>query len=102
MSALATDLLARQDSGRLVVFGAGVQGGAHIERLAHPPDRVRDRHRQAPLEHARPRARRTASAAGLDVRVGEPTAVRDADIVCTCTNSVEPVFEYRRSPAART
>jgi ornithine cyclodeaminase/alanine dehydrogenase-like protein (mu-crystallin family) len=34
-----------------------------------------------------------ASALGLGASVGEPSAVRDADLVCTCTTSDRPVFD---------
>jgi ornithine cyclodeaminase len=32
-------------------------------------------------------------AAGVDARAGTPAAVRDADVVCTCTTSTTPLFD---------
>lgn len=73
VSAVATRHLARADAARLVVFGAGVQGQAHIEAMkaVRPIDEV------TIVEHSS----------------GDPACVKDADIVCTCTTSERPVFD---------
>jgi ornithine cyclodeaminase/alanine dehydrogenase-like protein (mu-crystallin family) len=91
VSGLATRHLANADASRLVLFGAGVQAAAHLDAmLAVRP--IRDvvvvgrspARRDALVDHAR--------SLGLVARAGDPTAVRDADIVCTCTTSAVSVF----------
>lgn len=94
VSALATRYLARRDASRLVIFGAGVQGNAHLDAMlaVSPIERVTVVSRSP--EPARRLAGR-ASALGLAAGVGEPEAVAEADLVCTCTTSETPVFAGR-------
>ncbi len=92
VSALATDLLARPEASRLVVFGAGVQAEAHAEAMCAVRGVTevvvvgRDRHRAAELVER-------LVVKGLAARTGSPGEVTHADIVCTCTTSSEPVFD---------
>ena len=92
VSGLATRYLANEGAARLVIFGAGVQARAHLEAMlaVRPIERVvvvsRSPDRASALaDHAR--------AAGIEAAVGEPGAVADADVVCTCTTSEDPVFD---------
>lgn len=96
LSGLATEHLARPASNRLVVFGTGAQGRAHVEAMRAV----------LPIEHVTivgssvnsPRALRLAQellADGIDARVGDKHSIRDADIVCTCTTSATPIFDDR-------
>src|SRR5438105_6534628 len=92
-SALATDLLARRDARRLVVIGNGVQARAHLRAVS------RVRH----FDHIAVAARdpRKAEALSRDIAriVGEGPhiaqsiehGVRDADVICACTHSPDPV-----------
>ena len=86
-SALATRLLAREDAATLAVLGAGVQGRSHLEAVT----RVRD------FTDVRVASRDPGHAAGLAADFGAKAvgsfeeAVRDADVVCACTDSPEPV-----------
>ena len=92
-SALATDLLARADAHRLVVIGTGVQARAHLRAVS----RVR---RFGSICVA---ARDLTKAKALAVEFGGGNhrevgayanieqAVREADVVCACTHSPEPV-----------
>jgi ornithine cyclodeaminase len=92
VSGLATELLAREDARRLVIFGAGVQARAHLDAMAAVRTltdvvvvgRTRE-HAEALVRHAR--------SIGLDAEVGGPDAVAVADIVCTCTTATEPLFD---------
>lgn len=91
VSALATRHLALPDASRLVIFGAGIQGRGHLEAmLAVRPieDVVVVSRSPAGAEALAERAREL----GARASVGDPDAVRDADIVCTCTTSPTPVL----------
>ena len=92
ISALGARLLARPASSRLVVFGTGVQGEAHVESLRAV----------LPITHVTIVGRRRAAAEELAARLrgpdlevvaGEAAAVREADVVATCTTTVEALFD---------
>lgn len=92
-SALATDLLARQDPYRLVVIGTGVQARAHLQAVS----RVRrfgsicvvgrdlDKAKALALEFGGENFREVGAYVNIE------QAVREADVVCACTHSAEPV-----------
>ncbi|KAG0164045.1 hypothetical protein DFQ28_010905 [Apophysomyces sp. BC1034] len=95
-SALATRYFASEKAKHLVVLGAGAQGRAHIDMmLAVRPsieyiwiwNRGTERRDKLirQIQAAYP-SRRVAAAEILE------DAVRQADIVCTCTNASEPVL----------
>lgn len=91
VSGVATRYLARQGAASLVIFGAGAQAEAHLAAMAtvRPLERVRVVSRTQ--ERARKLVERARSL-GLRAEVAEPEAVRESDLVCTCTTSPEPVF----------
>ena len=90
-SALATDLLARQDARTLVIVGTGVQARAHLRAVS----RVRafrevivagrDPAKAKALAGEFAEELRTTALARID------DAIRAADVVCACTHSAEPV-----------
>ena len=92
-SALATDLLARKDSYRLVIIGAGVQARAHLRAVS----RVRKFGSicVAARDHKKAEALAKELGGGHFREVGAyvqiEQAVREADVVCACTHSAEPV-----------
>ncbi len=91
VSGLATRFLARQEAHRLVLFGAGVQAKAHLKamRAVRPIKEVKVVGRTPATATS---LAEQASAMGLDAHVARADAVADADIVCTCTTSTEPLF----------
>ena len=95
VSAVATRLLAREDSSTLAILGAGVQGYVHIEaiRLVRPIKRLRVWSRTR--EHAERLARTAGERFGLETTVAQTgaDAVRGADVVCTTTSAREPVLQ---------
>jgi ornithine cyclodeaminase/alanine dehydrogenase-like protein (mu-crystallin family) len=92
VSGLATRRLAREDASRLVLFGAGVQARSHLEAMcAVRPvtDVVVVSRTPGPAEGLV----REALGSGLGARLGERVAVAEADLVCTCTTSEQPLFD---------
>jgi len=93
-SALATDFLARRDSERLVVIGTGVQARAHLRAVS------RVRRFRSICVAGRDAAKAKALAKELggrdlgEVRAYEQIeqAVGEADVVCACTHSPDPVI----------
>jgi alanine dehydrogenase len=93
VSALATRYLARPDSTRLVVFGAGAQAAAHVAamRATLPIDAVT----VIGSSRASSRAAELVAelcAEGVRASVGDAASVSHADVVCCCTTSTSPVF----------
>ena len=92
-SALATDLLARPDPYRLVVIGTGVQARAHLRAVS----RVRRFGSICVVgrDLAKAKALAMEFGAGNFREVGAyvqiEQAVREADVICACTHSPEPV-----------
>jgi ornithine cyclodeaminase/alanine dehydrogenase-like protein (mu-crystallin family) len=94
VTAVATRALAREDAGRLSIFGTGTQARRHLESIAlvRPIERA--------LVAGRTREKATAFVEGLRGSVPFPldaasdaeAAVGQADIVTTVTTSREPVL----------
>jgi ornithine cyclodeaminase len=87
VTAVATRVLAREDSKVLAILGAGVQARSHLKSLA--PVRAFEQVRvYAPTEaHVR------ALGGGIVVASSAEAAVRDADVVVVATSSREPVLK---------
>jgi alanine dehydrogenase len=83
-SALSTRLLARDDSRVLAILGTGVQARSHLEAVTGVLD----------FEDVRVagRSRERAEALGITVADSFEAAVRDADVVCACTDASSPVL----------
>lgn len=92
VSGLATRHLAVPGASRLLVFGAGVQARSHVEAIlaVRPVQRVTVVSRSARGAEALAAELR---AGGVAAGVGAPDAVGEADLVCTCTTSPEPVVQ---------
>ena len=92
-SALATDLLARESPYRLVVIGTGVQAEAHLRAVS----RVRRFGSIFVVGRDLEKAKALAMAFGgghgrqVGAYVDIQQAVREADVICACTHSAEPV-----------
>jgi len=88
VSALATRLLAAEDTRELAVLGAGVQAAAHLEAMRA----VRDFDRVRIYAPTREHAERVAGPADAEVAESAEDAVGGAHVVVTATNSREPVL----------
>jgi ornithine cyclodeaminase/alanine dehydrogenase-like protein (mu-crystallin family) len=88
-AAVAAVALARPGSTTVAVVGTGVQGGEHLAAFgrAFPSASLLVAGRTP--EHARALA---AAYTGVDVAESFETAVREADVICLCTDSAEPVI----------
>jgi ornithine cyclodeaminase/alanine dehydrogenase-like protein (mu-crystallin family) len=92
VSGLATRHLARGDAARLVVFGAGVQARSHLEAMCavRPVTGLMVVSRSLDAAEA---LVEEGLGRGLAARLGEPDAVGEADLVCTCTTAEVPLFD---------
>jgi alanine dehydrogenase len=91
-AAVSVRLLARPDARTLAILGAGVQGHAHLATVplvgAFESIRVASRTE----DHARALAERDPR---CSVAATFEEAVRDADVVCCCTDAREPVVRHQ-------
>jgi ornithine cyclodeaminase len=90
LTALSVRHHAREDVRELVIFGAGKQSHFHLEALAS----VRDLQSVTVVDPVADKAEQLVALAvslGLTGRVGTPEDVAQADLVCCCTTSREPV-----------
>jgi ornithine cyclodeaminase/alanine dehydrogenase-like protein (mu-crystallin family) len=92
LSALVTAHVKRGEAITLAVIGAGAQGRAHVDaigtviQLREVLAMDVDYSRAAGLaQHARAR--------GLEAKVGDRSDLSRADVICTCTNAREPLFD---------
>lgn len=93
-SALATQLLARQDASVLVILGTGVQARAHADAVM----RVRRFKEVRIAGRDMSKARGLADAVGASASTSFSEAMRGADVVCACTHSAQPVVLRRDLP----
>ncbi len=90
-SVIAARRMAKPESRRMALFGAGVQGVAHAEQFAKvfPLERIAvcDPYAAPDL------AEKLSARCGVKVEMTTPEdAVRDADIIVTASRSTEPLF----------
>lgn len=96
-SGLATDLLSRPDSRVAAIFGAGAQGRTQLEATCTV--RTIEQAWVYDSDHARAEAF-VSELAGVgpiprDIRIAKTSeeAIQKADIICTATTSISPVFD---------
>jgi ornithine cyclodeaminase/alanine dehydrogenase-like protein (mu-crystallin family) len=90
VSGVATRTLAREDARVLAIVGAGHQAGPHVEAMlqARPFEEIRVSARSR--ESAERLAAKWPAARAVE---SNEEAVRGADVICTVTQSAEPVLE---------
>jgi ornithine cyclodeaminase len=91
VSGVATRALAREDAHVLAIVGAGHQAYPHVEAMleARPFDEIRVSSRTR--ESAERLAAKWPAARAVD---SNEEAVQGADVICTVTQSAEPVLQY--------
>lgn len=95
VSGVATDLLARRDAYRLAIIGAGVQGRSHLEAMLLVRE-IREVYvYDISPENAQRYRQEMQEKFGVAIQVCESVeqAVRNADIICTVTPSVQPYLQ---------
>ena len=94
VSAVATDLLAREDACDLAIVGAGVQARTHLRAIAEVRPIKRCRVASRNIEHARRFADEMSGSVPFAIEAIESAqgAVDGADVIATVTNSKEPVL----------
>lgn len=92
MTALAVKHLAYRDSGRVALFGTGVQARAHVQALlaVFRPDSIAVVGRNA--ERAQELSKEIV-AMGINSSVARPEVVSEVDVVLCCTASPTPLFD---------
>jgi ornithine cyclodeaminase len=97
VSGAATDLLARPDARSVAIIGSGVQARTQLEAVCTVRDIREVRVFSLLPDQARQFAREMAGRGPIPplITVAEDanSAVREADIVCTATTSLTPVFD---------
>ena len=89
VSAVATRLLAREDTKKLAILGAGVQARSHLDSMRA----VRDFDEIVLFSPTPGHAQALAEEFGVETAESAEEAVRGADVVVTATNATEPVLE---------
>jgi thiomorpholine-carboxylate dehydrogenase len=89
VSAAATKYLAPPDARVLALLGSGVQAHAHLAALSHLHRYEEVRVWSRTPEHA---AKFAAEHRGVTATASAEAAVRDADVVVTATNALQPIL----------
>jgi len=93
VSAVATDLLAREDASDLAIIGAGVQARTHLKAIAEVRSIRRCRVASRNIEHARRFADEMSGSLAFPIEAVEMVerALEGADVIATVTSAKEPV-----------
>jgi ornithine cyclodeaminase len=95
VSAVATDLLSREDASDLAIVGAGVQARTHLNAIAEVRSIKRCRVASRNIEHARRFAEEMGGSVPFAIEPAQSVdrAVGGADVIATVTNAKEPVIK---------
>lgn len=93
VSAVATDVLAREEACNLAIIGTGVQAGSHLAAMAQVRSIKRCRIASRQIEHARKftEEMRPNFSFPLEPVASIAEALEGADLIVTVTSAVEPV-----------
>lgn len=94
VSGLATDFLAKEDAKTVAIFGTGAQGRTQLEAICKVRDIKRCFLFGKNKEHAKEFKREMSTKLNIEFIISESMRdLRDAEIICTATNSHSPVFD---------
>lgn len=95
VSAVATRLLARSDTGDLAILGSGTQASGHLQAMLLVRKIRRVRVWSRSLSHAQAFAQRESKRWGVNIEAvnSARAAVVGADLICTVTSANEPVLK---------
>ena len=96
VSAVAIDLLAKKDAGKLALIGAGIQGRAHLEAISCVRKITSVQVTDKMIERTRKFVEEMGPHYSFPVQAMDSVeaALEGADIVVTITNSSEPVLRH--------
>jgi ornithine cyclodeaminase/alanine dehydrogenase-like protein (mu-crystallin family) len=92
VSAVATRLLARENTRELAILGAGVQARSHLQAMAVVRNFEVARIWSRTAERAQALAEQAAAPFRTEAATSAEDAVREADVVCTTTSAREPIL----------
>jgi ornithine cyclodeaminase/alanine dehydrogenase-like protein (mu-crystallin family) len=94
VSAVATDLLAREDANELAIIGAGVQARSHLRAMSEVRPVKRCRIATRNIEHSGAFAEEMQKEFSFPVEAAQSVeeALDGADLIVTATTSAEPVL----------
>ena len=93
-SALATRLMSRNVPSRLAIFGTGTQARFHLEAISIVREIIEARVCGSSAEKSEAFARSPLFSFPFPIRAASSKeAAEDADLICTCTSSSDPVFD---------
>lgn len=100
-SGAATDLLARKDAHVVAIFGAGTQGRTQLEAVCTVRSITRvlvfDINPEQAVSYVNEMRARGAPIPGeIHIAASPEEAISQADIVCTATTSIQPLFDGRK------
>jgi ornithine cyclodeaminase/alanine dehydrogenase-like protein (mu-crystallin family) len=90
-SALATDVLAREDATTLGIFGTGVQARVHIRAMLAVRPHIESILISGRVANSAQELIAEFAAEGIEVHPAPPEQVAGCSIVCCCTSSLVPV-----------
>lgn len=94
ISGLATRLLARDDATHVAIMGSGAQALTQLEAMAHVRNITHVSIWSRTHEHAMSFAKQVEDQFETRVFTDSADAVKEADIICTATNSLKPFIHY--------
>lgn len=94
ISGLATRLLAKDDATHVAIIGSGAQAITQLEAVAHVRNIERVSIWSRTQKNATVFAKQIEQQFDTQVFTTVAQAVKEADIICTATNSTEPLIQY--------
>ena len=95
ISGLATRYFATDTAHHVAIIGAGTQARTQLEAVAAVRDIKQVSLWSRQIKNARQFASEFENQYNINVFESIPLAIRDADIICTATNSTEPLIHFK-------